>query len=68
MPRSDARFEKKAVKDASLEGWLRERAFRQHCALFHNRPFLWHVSDGTKDGFASVASTITVSVEARCRS
>ena len=49
---ADARFENKAVKDASLEGWLRDRAFRQHCALFHQRPFLWHVWDGTRDGFA----------------
>jgi hypothetical protein len=50
---TDERFEKKASRDASLEGWLRDRAFRQHCALFHHRPFLWHVWDEQKDGFAA---------------
>lgn len=50
---ADERFEKKAVKDQSLEGWLRERAFRQHCKLFHDRPFLWQVWDGLKEGFSA---------------
>ena len=50
---ADERFEKKATKDQSLEGWLRERAFRQHCKLFHDRPFLWQVWDGMKDGFSA---------------
>ena len=34
----------------SLEDWLRDRFFREHCKLFHNRPFIWHVWDGRKDG------------------
>jgi hypothetical protein len=38
---ADERFENKTAKDQSLEGWLRDRAFRQHCKLFHDRPFLW---------------------------
>lgn len=25
--------------------------FAQHCDLFHNRPFVWHIWDGRKDGF-----------------
>jgi hypothetical protein len=50
---SDERFEKKGNKNASLETWLRDRAFRQHCALFNQRPFLWHVWDGLKDGFSA---------------
>jgi len=50
---ADARFEKKEAKDRSLDGWLRERAFRQHCALFHDRPFLWQIWDGMKDGFSA---------------
>ena len=50
---ADERFEKKSAKDQSLEGWLRERAFRQHCKLFHDRPFLWQVWDGMKDGFSA---------------
>jgi hypothetical protein len=39
-------------KAVSLEGWLRDRAFRQHCLLFQNRPFLWQIWDGLKDGFS----------------
>ena len=34
----------------SLEDWLRDRFFQEHCKLFHNRPFIWHVWDGRKDG------------------
>ena len=26
----------------SLESWLRDRFFVQHCKLFHHRPFIWH--------------------------
>ncbi len=36
-----------------LQSWLRDDAFRQHTRLFHNRPFLWHVWDGRKDGFSA---------------
>lgn len=36
---------------ASLENWLRDEFFEQHCALFHQRPFVWHVWDGRKDGY-----------------
>jgi hypothetical protein len=36
-----------------LEDWLRHHFFRQHCALFHHRPFLWHIWDGQQDGFAA---------------
>ena len=35
----------------SLEDWLRDRFFQEHCKLFHNRPFVWHVWDGRRDGF-----------------
>jgi hypothetical protein len=35
----------------SLEEWLRDDFFAQHCALFHHRPFIWHIWDGRKDGF-----------------
>lgn len=50
---ADERIDKKVGRDLSLEGWLRDRAFRQHSALFHNRPFLWQVWDGQKDGFSA---------------
>ena len=36
----------------TLDDWLRHRFFVQHCKLFHNRPFIWHIWDGRgKDGF-----------------
>jgi hypothetical protein len=35
----------------SLEAWLVNDFFAQHCDLFHNRPFVWHIWDGRKDGF-----------------
>ncbi|HEU5374300.1 MAG TPA: DNA methyltransferase [Ktedonobacteraceae bacterium] len=40
----------------SLEVWLRDGFFVQHCKLFHNRPFIWHVWDGLKDGFAALVN------------
>ena len=37
---------------ASLDDWLRNRFFEQHCKLFRQRPFVWHVWDGRRrDGF-----------------
>ena len=40
----------------SLEDWLRDRFFEEHCKLFHHRPFVWHVWDGRKDGFHALVS------------
>ena len=40
----------------SLELWLRDRFFREHCQLFHNRPFIWHVWDGRTDGFNALVN------------
>jgi len=34
-----------------LEDWLRNGFFEQHCKLLHQRPFIWHIWDGRKDGF-----------------
>ena len=43
-------------KDGSLkgdlEGFLRDEFFASHSRLFNNRPFIWQVWDGTKDGFS----------------
>lgn len=50
---TDLAWDKKVAKDGSLEGWLRDRAFRQHCKLFADRPFLWQVWDGLRDGFSA---------------
>ena len=44
------------AKTKSLEDWLRDEFFEQHCKLFHNRPFVWHVWDGRKDGFAALVN------------
>ena len=40
----------------SLESWLRDRFFVQHCKLFHHRPFIWHIWDGLNDGFAALVN------------
>lgn len=42
------------VGASSLEAWLRDKLFEQHCKLFGNRPFIWQVWDGLKDGFSAV--------------
>jgi len=39
-----------------LDVWLRDGFFKQHCRLFHNRPFIWHISDGRKDGFSALVN------------
>ena len=40
----------------SLEDWLRDRFFQEHFRLFHNRPFIWHIWDGRKDGFHALVN------------
>lgn len=37
-----------------LATWLRNDYFKAHCQLFKNRPFVWHVWDGRRDGFAAL--------------
>lgn len=36
----------------TLESWIRDAFFAQHCATFQQRPFIWHVWDGLRDGFS----------------
>ena len=36
----------------TLDLWLRDKFFTQHCQLFHQRPFIWHIWDGLRDGFS----------------
>ena len=36
----------------SLESWLRDKFFAQHCKLFQQRPFIWQIWDGLRDGFS----------------
>jgi len=40
----------------SLETWLRDKFFIQHCKLFQHRPFIWHVWDGLRDGFSALVN------------
>lgn len=42
----------KTVGSPSIEHWLYNKFFEQHCRLFQNRPFIWHIWDGLKDGFS----------------
>jgi len=44
----------------SLDDWLRNLFFEQHCKRFHNRPFVWHLWDGRKDGFACLVNYHTL--------
>lgn len=47
---------KKASKSKTLEDWLRDEFFAQHCDIFHKRPFIWHIWDGRKDGFHALVN------------
>ncbi|MDA3895901.1 MAG: N-6 DNA methylase [Desulfobacteraceae bacterium] len=40
----------------TLDTWLRDKFFIQHCKLFHHRPFIWHIWDGMHDGFAALVN------------
>jgi hypothetical protein len=49
------------LKEAGFEGktletWLRDGFFAQHCELFQQRPFVWHIWDGLRDGFAALVN------------
>ena len=44
------------AKKTTLEDWLHDEFFEQHCALFHHRPFIWHIWDGRKDGFSALVN------------
>ena len=40
----------------SLEDWLVDRFLEEHCKLFHQRPFVWHIWDGRADGFNALVN------------
>ena len=45
------------VGSTTLDDWLRNQFFDEHCKLFHHRPFIWHVWDGRKrDGFHALVN------------
>ena len=41
---------------SGLEEWLRDAFFKQHCELFHHRPFIWNIWDGHRDGFSALVN------------
>lgn len=43
-------------KKKNIADWLRDDFFKQHCALFGNRPFVWHIWDGQRDGFSALVN------------
>ena len=40
----------------TLDDWLRDGFFEQHCAHFQQRPFVWHIWDGRRDGFHALVN------------
>jgi hypothetical protein len=49
-------LEKVGYAGKTLDDWLRDGFFEQHCALFHQRPFVWHIWDGRRDGFHALVN------------
>ena len=43
-------------KKKDLDTWLVDDFFRHHCKVFKNRPFIWHIWDGRKDGFNALVN------------
>jgi hypothetical protein len=43
-------------KSLSLENWLRDEFFEEHCRIYQDRPFIWHVWDGVTDGFHALVN------------
>ena len=49
-------LEQAGSKKNNLEDWLRDEFFANHCKVFKNRPFIWHIWDGRKDGFSALVN------------
>lgn len=43
-------------KKKTLADWLRDDFLKHHCKVFDNRPFVWHITDGRKDGFSALVN------------
>ena len=39
-----------------LDAWLLDGFFEQHVQIFRQRPFIWHIWDGRRDGFGVLAN------------
>ena len=46
----------KGSKSETLEDWLRDEFLDQHCSLFQQCPFIWHIWDGHKSGFSALVN------------
>lgn len=44
------------VGGKSINQWLRDKFFEQHCKMFQHRPFIWHIWDGLADGFSALVN------------
>ena len=49
-------LEQTESKKKSVEDWLRDDFFKHHCKVFSNRPFVWHITDGRRDGFSALVN------------
>lgn len=49
-------LEASGSKKKDLEAWLRDDFFKAHCQVFKNRPFVWQIWDGRKDGFSALVN------------
>ena len=49
-------LDKEGASSSNLEDWLRKEFFIQHCKVFQNRPFIWHIWDGRNDGFSALVN------------
>ena len=54
VARVDGLLADAGYKGKKLGRWLRDGFFAQHLKRFDNRPFVWHVWDGRKDGFGAL--------------
>ena len=51
-------------KAGDLDEWLLDDFFEQHCDVFQQRPFIWHIWDGRKrDGFHALVNYHTLAAD-----
>lgn len=43
-------------RKTEIGSWLQDEFFKDHCKIFRNRPFIWHIWDGRKDGFNALVN------------
>lgn len=54
--RSQELLARSGSKKKDLDSWLRDDFFKAHCQVFGNRPFIWQVWDGRRDGFSALVN------------